>query len=136
MADTIRHTVKLKRGTIELLKAILAQHTWYKDTPNMLLRACYILEAPICTGQKPPECPYSVKDYLESDERKATFAALQRDWGSEVLKPWEDEEVEHELTEKERECVKACLRWFLKEARLDASRFTLNALTQFGLAEE
>ena len=131
----IRHKLNLYRGTVEMLKEVLKSPMWYKDKPEHLADACLLRESVVLTSQTPPKMEEKAADYLKNDAEKLRFMELREGWEKDVLEPWLGEQVEFEVSEGERDAMKACVDWYRKEGRLEATRYTLNALRELGLTE-
>lgn len=111
----IKHTLTLNRDAVGLLAGALSQGAWYaeKDQTAHAYRAGQVLELPAMDNGPQPES----KDPL-------------------VAKAWLSFPVSVELTDKQRDTVRACVEFFLKSGRLPPGRATSLLMRELGLAPE
>ncbi len=130
------HNLQFYRGAIDDLKEMLKQPGWYKDDIEKLTEACMLLESPLICSHKAPTFDGMKVSEATTEGKRAEYAERFGAWQTEVLEPWKDEKVTYEASEAEREAMKSCVGWFRKEARLAASKYTLNLLRQLGFTSK
>lgn len=113
---------ELPTGAIAILEEILPLAQWYKDDPKqgvLITRAAAAFEAL-------PDTAKRIKP--EKDEEKGDFDARFAAWGEPVL--------EFEWTDKQKDAVRACVRYHLKQGALPVNANTVALLMLLGLNDE
>lgn len=110
------HTLSITKGGAELLKVIVPSAGWYKGIP--LLQAVAAQEAIQCEtcDLKPPA----------AKEGDAKSFEAQDKW---ALEPWSCE-----LNEQARDGIKACVKFYVSEARLDLTTHVTRLIVDLGIA--
>lgn len=114
-------TYNLSTGAVALLHEILPTPQWYKDDPKqgvLIVRASSAIDAlPDVERPKP-----------EKDEDKDGYEARIDAWASPVL--------EFEWTDKQKDAVKKCVSFYLKQGAFAVTKHTVALLHLLGLDDE
>lgn len=123
MSDAPKSThYELSTGAVAVLGEILPTPQWYKDDPKqgvLIGRAFAACEAlPELTNRPVPS----------KDEAKDAFDARVEVWASPIL--------EFEWTEKQKDAVKKCVGYYLKQGAFLVTSHTVSLLHLLGLDDE
>jgi hypothetical protein len=99
------HTLQLTTGGVLLLKHLLSQPNWYDGKVPLILAAGQVLELPALTAEPPKN----------EDEATAVVAV--------------------EVTEKQREALKACVAYWAGKSAFGPSKHVAILLGVLGLAD-
>jgi len=113
---------ELPTGAIAMLEEIIPQPQWYKDDPKqgfLIVRATSAFEAL-------PDTAPRIKP--EKEETKEDFEARADDWAKPGLM--------FEWTDKQKDAVKVCVRYFLKQGAFAVNTNTVALLHMLGLDDE
>ncbi len=123
MSDEVKYLeIEQSVGAIAILAEILPKPQWYKDDPkqgNLIGRSFAACEA------LPDVPPTPVP---EKDETKDAFEARIDAW-AEPLHPFK-------WTEKQRQAVRVCVQYFLKQGAFSVTKHTISLLRLLTLDEE
>lgn len=114
--------LQISIGAIAILDSIIGLPSWYKDEPKQGMLLCRAVSA----RDALPEIPPALKP--EKDE-------AQKDFDARVEK-WAEPKMEVEWNDKQKEAVKACVKFFLKQASFTVTKPTIELLRILGLDEE
>jgi len=105
--------MKLKRACVNILTSVLSNPKWYEGKVDLAyLGGCVLVKKlPEFSGDEPPK------------EEKA-------------IKEWLQEEHEVELTEKEIDAVKVCLKYAMKQSTISLNMYIFELMDVFGLNPE
>jgi hypothetical protein len=111
-------TLAITRGSVQLITSSLSQPNWCKDTAKVYRVGKLIdnLETKFGEGRFEP-----VKGAAQSEGEKA-------------LRIWADQKVEFTVTERERDLIKECLEFHIKEGKIVATRHYNVVADAVGLA--
>jgi hypothetical protein len=113
---------ELPTGSIAILGEILPTPTWYKDEPRqgvLIARAAGVADSLPKTAKRPTP---------EKDEPKASFEARIDTWASVSLM--------FEWTDKQKDAVRACVRYYLKQGAFAVNINTVALIKLLGLDDE
>ena len=113
---------ELPVGAIMLLESVLGQSQWYKEDP----KAGYLVVRAVQAADALPDLPEKLK--VESGESQDDF--------DKRFDAWADPVCEFQWTEKQREAVKVCVRFFLKQGAFVVTKHLVSLLRLLGLDEE
>ena len=113
---------ELSVGALAVLQEILPTPTWYKEDPKqgVLIGRAYAATEAL------PDLPR--RPMPEKDETKEAFDERATTWASPVL--------EFEWTDKQKDAVKTCVRYYLKQGAFTVTEHTVALLRLLGLDDE
>ena len=113
---------ELSIGAVAVLQEILPTPTWYKEDPKqgVLIGRAYAATEAL------PDIPK--RPAPEKDEPKESFEARAEEWAKPV--------VEFEWTDKQKDAVKVCVRFYLKQGAFTVTEHTVGMLHLLGLDDE
>ena len=113
---------ELPTGAVAILQEILSTPQWYKDDPkqaNTIVRAVQALDAlPDLTDRPKPE----------KDEAKEAFEVRADAWAAPIL--------QFDWTDKQKEAVKKCVAFYLKQGAFSVNANIVSLLVLLGLDDE
>jgi hypothetical protein len=113
---------ELPTGAIAILEEILATPTWYKDDPKQaktIVHAVGALDALPETVTRPT---------VDKDEQRDSF--------EKKVDAWAKLNLMFEWTDKQKEAVKKCVGYYLKQGAFAVNTNTVALLTLLGLDDE
>lgn len=113
---------ELPTGAIAILEEILATPQWYKDDPKQaktIVHAVGALDALPTTKERPKQ---------DKGEDKEFFEARVDVWSADILM--------FEWTDKQKEAVKKCVSFYLKQGAFSVNSHIVALLTLLGLDDE
>jgi hypothetical protein len=119
------HTLSIDNGGALLLKELLGGHTWYKGQKMALVIAAAELAEELA-ALAPPEPTEAERE--DAKLGKATFSTR--------VKAWNRTEFKSEITERQRDAAKACMRKAVEEAAVPANIHVVKILRTLGLESE
>lgn len=108
---TKQHTMPLTNGAVELIKETLCTPGWYGDEPRMGYLACQISS-------------HQLMDFAAHIDEGVNAAELEQ---------WRNKEHPLTVSEDERECIKACVRYYLRKAAFRPTSHLAMLLYELGL---
>lgn len=113
---------ELPTGAVAILHEILATPTWYKEDPKQAKTIVHAVGA-LDALPEPQDRPQPDKD-----EKRDTFEERVDEWAKPVL--------EFEWSDKQKEAVKKCVGYYLKQGAFAVNANTVALLTLLGLDDE
>lgn len=113
---------ELPTGAIAILEEILPTPTWYKEDPK---QAKTIVSADAALTALPDTSP---RPEPLKDETKDAFG--------ERVDAWASANLEFDWTDRQKEAVKKCVAYYLKQGAFAVNRNTVALLTLLGLDDE
>ena len=113
---------ELPTGAVAILEEILATPQWYKDDPKQaktIVQAVQALDALPQTADRPDH---------EKDEKKEAYDKRVDAWAAPTLM--------FNWTDKQKEAVKRCVAFYLKQGAFSVNINTVALLTLLGLDDE
>ena len=113
---------ELPTGAVAILEEILATPQWYKDDPKQartIVHAVGALDALPETQPRPKQ---------DSGEDKAFYEARVDVWAADILM--------FEWTDRQKEAVKKCVNFYLKQGAFSVNTYIVALLTLLGLDDE
>lgn len=133
-SEEILHKITVPRGAWLLWRDLCVQGEWYKNSPKHFIPACEIPELPPITDSKMPEFkPPEASGFPFESAFNIAVNQAQAAWQKEVLLPWQSEEVSYEVTEEQRDCLKALTEHFVKAGGIRPGKSALRAVKALGL---
>lgn len=124
MSDYKKNTTQyeLPTGAVTILEEVLETPHWYKDDAKQartIVHAVGALDALPATASKPKP---------DKDETQESFDARVDAWAAPILM--------FDWTDKQKEAVKKCVTYYLKQGSLLVNVNTVALLTLLGLDDE
>jgi hypothetical protein len=111
-------------GAINLLRDCLSQSGWAKGIADIIVGGQLLAEiVPEVPGE-----PIAPNNMLASPQEKIEFKAAHAKWASAITSSFE-------LTEKQRDTCKQCIRHLVEKQQIQPGKYSLDMLKAFGLIE-
>lgn len=115
-------TYNLSTGAIAVLSEILPTPQWYKDDPKQGV----LIGRAFAASEALPDTPPRPKP--EQDESKEAF--------EKRIEAWADPILMFDWTEKQKDAVRTCVRYYLKQGAFSVTTHTVQLLKLLGLDDE
>jgi len=122
MADKNTTHYELSVGAIAMLAEVLAMGQWYKDDKQQAV----LMGRGFAAHEALPDLPKRPKP--AKDESKEDYDDRIEEWAKPVM--------EFEWTDKQKEAVKTCVKFFLKQGAFSVTKHTMLILKLLGLTAE
>lgn len=113
---------ELSTGAVAVLQEILPTAQWYKEDPKQGL----LIGRAYAAAEALPETP--ARPAAEKDEVKEAFEKRIDTWAAPVL--------EFDWTDKQKDAVKVCVKFYLKQGAFLVTEHTVTLLHMLGLDDE
>lgn len=109
-------------GAIAILAEILPTPQWYKDNPRQVV----LINRSYLACEALPDLPKRPKP--DKDEDKDSFEAR--------IDMWADPILEFEWTDKEKESVKTCVKFYMKQASFTITKHIISIFKLLDMEDE